>query len=130
MRISDWSSDVCSSDLAVPLLKEWLAPYASLGAGRVVAATTGGTDHVFMQSVGVPGYQFIQDQLDYGSRTHHSTADTFDHLKAEALRQSSGVMAGVRLASANCDKTLQPFPVPRPPTPLATFKNKQHNNER
>src|SRR3546814_11647968 len=95
---------------AVPPLKEGRAPYASLGAGRVVAATTGGTDHVFMQSVGVPGYQFIQDPLDYGSRTHHSSADTFAHLKAEELRKASVVMAGVLLASANSDKTLARFP--------------------
>src|SRR3546814_11021793 len=77
------------------------------------------SDHVFMQSVGVPGYQFIQDPLDYGSRTHHSSADTFDHLKAEDLRQASVVMAGVLLASANSDKTLPRFPVPSQPTPFA-----------
>jgi hypothetical protein len=112
---------------AVPLLKEWLSPYASLGAGRVVAATTGGTDHVFMQSVGVPGYQFIQDPLDYGSRTHHSSADTYDHLKAEDLRQASVVMAGMLLASANSDKTLPRFPVPNQPTPYDPFKYKDPN---
>jgi hypothetical protein len=112
---------------AVPLLKEWLSPYASLGAGRVVAATTGGTDHVFMQSVGVPGYQFIQDPLDYGSRTHHSSADTYDHLKAQELRQASVVMAGMLLASANSDKTLPRFPVPNQPTPYDPFKYKDPN---
>ena len=50
---------------AVPLLREWLQPFASMGASAVVAMPTGGTDHVFMQAVGVPGYQFIQDPLDY-----------------------------------------------------------------
>src|SRR3546814_4335197 len=95
---------------AVPLLKEWLAPYASLGAGRVVAATTGGTDHVFMQSVGVPGYQFIQDPLDYCSRTHPSRADPYDHLKAEDPRHAPVAMAGTLLASANSAKPLPRIP--------------------
>jgi carboxypeptidase Q len=107
---------------AVPLLTEWLRPYAAMGAGKVVAATTGGTDHVFMQSVGVPGFQFIQDPLDYSTRLHHSNADTFDHLKAEDLRQASVVMAGVLLASANSDKVLPRFPVPTQPAPFDPFK--------
>ncbi|HEU4729090.1 MAG TPA: M20/M25/M40 family metallo-hydrolase, partial [Kofleriaceae bacterium] len=80
---------------AVPLLKDWLQPFASMGAGAVVAAPTGGTDHVFMQSVGLPAYQFIQDPLDYGSRVHHTSIDTFDHLKAADLREASVVLAGV-----------------------------------
>lgn len=107
---------------AVPLLSEWLAPFASMGAGKVVAGPTGGTDHVFMQSVGVPGFQFIQDPLDYESRTHHSSADTFDHLKADDLRQASVVMAGMLFASANSDKTLPRFPVPTSPAPYDPFK--------
>src|ERR1043165_2255696 len=74
---------------AVPLLKEWLQPFASMGAKAVVASPTGGTDHVFMQAVGIPGYQFIQDPLYYGSRVHHTSIDTFDHLKAQDMRQAS-----------------------------------------
>ncbi|HEY0480395.1 MAG TPA: M20/M25/M40 family metallo-hydrolase [Kofleriaceae bacterium] len=97
---------------AVPLLREWLQPFASMGAGSVVATPTGGTDHVFMQAVGVPGYQFIQDPLDYGSRVHHSSIDTFDHLKAEDLRQASVVLAGLLFESANSAKTLPRMPLP------------------
>ena len=97
---------------AVPTLREWLAPYAGMGAGTVALRPTGGTDHVFMQAIGVQGFQFIQDPLDYGSRIHHSSADTFDHLKAEDMRQASIVLAGVLLGAANADKAL-----PRPPLP-------------
>jgi carboxypeptidase Q len=107
---------------AVPLLREWLQPFASLGARAVVAAPTGGTDHVFMQAVGVPGYQFIQDPLDYGSRVHHTSIDTFDHLKAEDLRQASVVMAGMLLQAANSAKTLPRMPVPTKPAPTNPFK--------
>jgi len=107
---------------AVPLLREWLQPFASMGAGAVVAAPTGGTDHVFMQAVGVPGYQFVQDPLDYNSRTHHTSVDTFDHLKAEDLRQASVVLAGVLLTSANSAKTLPRMPLPTKVTPTDPFK--------
>jgi len=107
---------------AVPLLKEWLQPFASLGAGSVVAAPTGGTDHVFMQAVGVPGYQFIQDPLDYESRVHHSSVDTFDHLKAEDLRQASVVLAGVLFEAANSAKVLPRMPVPTKGTVTSPFK--------
>lgn len=107
---------------AVPLLKEWLQPFSSMGARSVVAAPTGGTDHVYMQSVGIPGYQFIQDPLDYRSRVHHSSVDTFDHLKAEDLRQASVVLAGVLLQSANSAKTLPRMPLPTKGTPTNPFK--------
>lgn len=97
---------------AVPLLKQWLSPFASMGAGNVVAAKTGGTDHVFMQAVGVQGFQFIQDPLDYESRVHHSSIDTLDHMRGDDLRQAAVVLAGVLLEAANSDKEL-----PRPPLP-------------
>jgi carboxypeptidase Q len=97
---------------ATPLLREWLQPFASMGAGAVVASPTGGTDHVFLSSVGVPAYQFIQDPLDYDARIHHTSIDTFDHLKAEDLRQASVVLAGVLLAAANSARTLPRMPVP------------------
>ena len=74
---------------AASILREWLAPFSSLGAGNVVMSTTGGTDHVFVQSIGLPGFQFIQDPLDYARRVHHSNLDTLDHLKADDIRQGA-----------------------------------------
>jgi hypothetical protein len=107
---------------AVPLLREWLQPFASMGASAVVASPTGGTDHVFMQAVGIPGYQFVQDPLDYGSRVHHSSIDTFDHLKAEDLRQASVIMAGMLLQAANSAKTLPRMPIPTAGVVTEPFK--------
>ena len=92
-----------------------------MGVGNVVQRTTGGTDYVFMQAVGVQGFQFIQDPLDYGSRIHHSSADTFDHLKGDDMRQASVVLAGVLLAAANADKALPRPPVPTQPAPTNPF---------
>jgi Zn-dependent M28 family amino/carboxypeptidase len=99
----------------VPIFREWLSPFASMGASNVVLRPTGGTDHVFLQQVGVPGFQFIQDPLDYGSRIHHTSADTFDHLKADDMRQASIVLASVLLSAANADKALPRTPLPTKP---------------
>jgi hypothetical protein len=107
---------------AVPLLKEWLQPFSGMDAAAVVSSPTGGTDHVFMQAVGIPAYQFIQDPLDYGSRVHHSSIDTFDHLKADDLRQASVVLAGVLLEAANSAKTLPRMPLPTKPVPSQPYK--------
>jgi len=102
----------------VPIFKEWLAPFSSMGASAVVAAPTGATDHVFMTRLGLPAFQFIQDPLDYESRVHHTDLDTFDHLRAEDLRQASVVLAAMLLDAAN-----NATPLPRnvlPTKPLVT----------
>jgi carboxypeptidase Q len=107
---------------AVPLLREWLSPFAGMDANHVVIGTTSGTDHVYMQSVGIPAYQFVQDPLDYETRIHHSSVDTVDHMKDADLRQAAVVMAGVLLAAANSDKELPRQPVPSQPKPTDPFK--------
>ena len=114
---------------AMPLLKEWLQPFASMGAGMVVSTPTGGTDHVYMQAVGIPGYQFIQDPLDYQSRVHHTSIDTFDHLKAQDMRQASVVLAGVLLQAASSAKTLPRMPLPTKGTPTNPFKYNDPDEE-
>ncbi|HUQ13096.1 MAG TPA: M20/M25/M40 family metallo-hydrolase [Novosphingobium sp.] len=107
---------------AAPILAEWLAPFRSMGAGKVVARKTGGTDHVFMQSIGVPAYQFIPDPLDYDSRVHHSNLDTVDHMRGDDLRQAAVIMAGMLLQAANSDKDLPRPPLPTQPDPTDPFK--------
>lgn len=107
---------------AVPMLKEWLKPFEAMGAGTVVMQTAGGTDHVFLQSVGLPGFQFIQDPLDYGSRLHHSSIDTFDHLKAGDMRQGAVVLAGILLQAANSTRPLPKEPIPTGVLPSDPFK--------
>lgn len=109
---------------AVSVLRGWLAPYSSLDAGAVVAQTTGSTDHVGMARLGLPAFQFIQDPLDYDSTVHHTSADTFDHLRPNDLRQASAVMAGVLLAAANTDKPVPPNVLPSKPEDSDPFKYK------
>jgi len=107
---------------AVPILREWLSPFDDMGASTVVAGPTTGTDHEPFQAVAIPGFQFIQDPLDYGSRVHHSSIDTVDHLKADDLRQAAVIMASMLLSAANSDKELPRPPLPTQPTPTDPFK--------
>jgi len=105
----------------VPIFKEWLAPFNSMGASSVVIRKTGGTDHVYMQAIGLPGFQFIQDPLDYGSRIHHTSIDTYDHLKAEDMRQAAVVLAAFLWNAANGDA------LPRPPLPTQPTRTNPFN---
>ncbi|MGQ2991313.1 M20/M25/M40 family metallo-hydrolase [Brevundimonas sp.] len=107
---------------AVPIFQEWLAPFASMGATSVSLRNSGGTDHVYMQTVGIPGYQFIQDPLDYSSRTHHTSIDSYERLKPEDLRQSAIIMASFLLNAANRDQPLPRMPIPTQPTPTDPFE--------
>jgi carboxypeptidase Q len=99
----------------VPIFREWLAPFASMGANAVVAQPTGSTDHVFMSRLGLPAFQFIQDPLDYETRVHHTDLDTYDHLRIEDMKQAAVVLASVLIAAADADRPLPRKPVPSEP---------------
>ncbi len=105
----------------VPIFREWLGPFASMGASHVVARSTGGTDHVLMQSVGIPAFQFIQDPLDYRSRVHHSSVDTYDHTKIADLKQATIVMASFLLHAAERAEPLPRMPLPTKPADTNPF---------
>lgn len=107
---------------AQSLLRDWLKPFAGLDADAVVAGSTGGTDHVFFQRLGLPAFQFVQDPLDYSARLHHTNIDTFDHIRPDDLRQAATVMAGVLLQAANSEDTLAREPLPQRPTDTAPFE--------
>jgi hypothetical protein len=107
---------------AVPMLRDWLSPFAGMGADTVVAGPTADTDHETFQAVAVPGFQFIQDPLDYETRVHHSSIDTLDHLKMDDLRQASVIMASMLLQAANSEKELPRPPLPTQPVTSDPFK--------
>lgn len=88
-----------------PLFRTWLAPFADLDASTVTAGNTGGTDHLSFDSIGLPGFQFIQDPLEYDTRTHHSSMDVFDRVLAEDMKQASTIMASfIYQAAMNAEK--------------------------
>ena len=81
------------NEAAGPIFKEWLKPFADLGATTVTARNTGGTDHQSFDALGIPGFQFIQDVLEYNTRTHHSNEDTYDRLIEDDLKQAATIVA-------------------------------------
>jgi len=97
-----------------PIFAQWIAPLADLGVTTMTMRNTGGTDHEAFDAVGVPGFQFIQDPLDYGSRTHHSNMDTYERLQAEDLAQAAAVEAIFVYNAAMRDQMLPRKPIPHP----------------
>jgi len=78
---------------ARPVFKQWFEPFKDLGASTITISNTGGTDHLSFDAVGIPGFQFIQDPMDYGARTHHSNQDTYDRLSEDDLKQAATIVA-------------------------------------
>jgi len=81
------------NEMAGEIFKSWLQPFADSGAKTVTINNTGGTDHLAFDGVGIPGFQFIQDEVEYNTRTHHTNMDTYDHLVAADLKQASVIVA-------------------------------------
>jgi Zn-dependent M28 family amino/carboxypeptidase len=102
------------NDAMRTLFEQWLAPLADLGASTITIRNTGGTDHLSFDAVGLPGFQFIQDPLDYETVTHHTNMDTYDHAQAGDLMQAVAVIASVVYDAAN-----RPEMLPRKPLPKA-----------
>jgi hypothetical protein len=97
-----------------PIFQQWMAPLQDLGVSTLSMRNTGGTDHEAFDSVGVPGFQFIQDTLDYGSRTHHSNMDSYERLQPDDLAQAAVVEAIFVYNTAMRDQMLPRKPLPRP----------------
>src|SRR5216110_3066609 len=94
------------------LFRQWLAPFRDLGAETLSLSNTGGTDHLSFDSIGLPGFQFIQDEIEYDSRTHHSNMDVFDRVQADDMKQAATIMAAFVYNSAMRDDKLPRKPAP------------------
>jgi carboxypeptidase Q len=80
------------NDAMRPVFEAWLAPFRDLGATTITIRNTGGTDHQSFDQVGLPGFQFIQDEVEYERITHHSNMDVYDHVVPADLMQASAVI--------------------------------------
>ena len=89
-----------------PIFTAWMKPFDSLGTRTVTIRNTGGTDHLAFDAAGLPGWQFIQDEVEYGSRTHHSNMDVFDRLVADDMKHNATVVAAFVYLAANRDEKL------------------------
>lgn len=96
------------------LFKIWLAPFNDMGATGVTSSNTGSTDHISFDAVGIPAFQFIQDPLEYETRTHHSNMDTYDHLSIPDLQQAAVIVAAFVYNTAMRDEKLPRKPLPAP----------------
>jgi len=89
-----------------PIFKEWLAPFKDFGATTVSIQSVGGTDHLAFDAVGLPGFQFIQDPVEYSTRTWHTTQDVLDRILEEDLKRSAVIMAAFAYNTAMMDEKL------------------------
>ncbi len=99
-----------------PIFQQWIAPLKDLGVSTVSSRNTGGTDHLSFDAVGLPGFQFIQDPMDYETRTHHSDMDTFDRLHALDLEQAAVVEAIFLYNTSERDAMMPRKAFPHPET--------------
>jgi Zn-dependent M28 family amino/carboxypeptidase len=97
-----------------PIFKQWMEPLKDVGVTTISLPNTGGTDHLSFDAVGIPGFQFIQDPLDYAARTHHSNMDTYERLQAEDLAEAAFVEAIFVYDAAMRDQMLPRKPFPHP----------------
>lgn len=107
-----------SNDAVVPIFEQILFPFRDLGVVAVRRGNTGGTDHLSFDRAGVPGFNFIQDPIEYGTRTHHTDADTFERLVLDDLKQAATVVAYTVYHLAMRDEMM-----PRKPAPAQTGGN-------
>jgi carboxypeptidase Q len=104
------------NDMMRPVFESWLSPFKDLGATTVTIRNTTGTDHLSFDAVGLPGFQFIQDPLNYESKAHHSNLDLYEQALPDDLKQASAILASFVYHAAMRDDLLPRKPLPKPHT--------------
>jgi hypothetical protein len=99
-----------------PIFQAWMQPFHDLGMSTLTMRNTGGTDHLSFDAVGLPGFQFIQDPIEYETRTHHSNMDVYDRLQPDDLKQAAVIVASFVYDAAMRDQMLPRKPI-EPPLP-------------
>ena len=105
---------VQENEAVAPIFEAWMQPFKDLGMSTLTMRNTGGTDHLSFDAVGIPGFQFIQDPLEYETRTHHSNMDVYDRLQPEDLKQISVIVASFVYDAAMRDQMLPRKPIEKP----------------
>ena len=89
------------NDKVAPIFRSWMKPFEDKGVKTLTLSNTGGTDHLSFDAVGIPGFQFIQDDVEYGSRTHHSNMDTYERIQENDMKLNAAVIASFVYQAAN-----------------------------
>ena len=103
------------NEAIAPVFEAWMAPFANLGMTTLSIRNTGGTDHLAFDAVGLPGFQFIQDPVEYSSRTHHTNLDVYERVQAADMMKNAVIVAAFVYHAANRDELLPRKPLPAPP---------------
>jgi carboxypeptidase Q len=102
------------NDAVAPIFREWIEPFRSLGMGYLTIRNTGGTDHQSYDRVGLPGFQFIQDDIEYNTYTHHTNLDSYERLQPGDMMKNATIAAAFAYLAANRDEMLPRKPLPAP----------------
>ena len=102
------------NEAVAPIFESWMAPFRNLGMDTLTIRNTGGTDHLSYDDVGLPGFQFIQDEIEYDSRTHHSNMDVYERIQPQDMMRNAVIVAAFVLETANRDDKLPRKPLPKP----------------
>jgi hypothetical protein len=105
------------NEAARPVFDAWMQPLRDFGMTTLTMRTTGGTDHTTFNNVGLPGFQFIQDEIEYDSRTHHSNMDLYERVQSKDMMQNAVIVASFVYEAANRDELFPRKPLPAPPPP-------------
>jgi acetylornithine deacetylase/succinyl-diaminopimelate desuccinylase-like protein len=89
-----------------PIFREWIEPFKAIGMTHVNPGNTGGTDHLSFDAVGLPGFQFIQDEVEYNAMTHHTNLDSYERIQPEDMRRNATIAAAFAFLAANRDEKL------------------------
>ena len=102
------------NEAVAPIFTAWMEPFHNLGMTTLTIRNTGGTDHLSFDAVGIPGFQFIQDEIEYDTRTHHSNMDTFERIQAADMMKNAVIVASFVYHAANRDRMIPRKPLPKP----------------
>jgi hypothetical protein len=97
-----------------PIFESWMQPFKDLGMTTLTMCNTGGTDHLSFDAVGIPGFQFMQDPIEYDTRTHHSNMDVYDRLQPDDLKQAAVIVASFVYNAAMRGEMLPRKPIEKP----------------
>jgi carboxypeptidase Q len=100
------------NEAVAPIFREWMEPFRSMGMTTLTIRNTGGTDHQSFDAAGLPGFQFIQDEVEYDNFTHHTNLDTYERLQPNDVMKMSTIVAGFAYLAANRDEKLPRKPLP------------------
>jgi len=101
--------------MVYPIFKAWMEPFADLGMTTLTMRNTGGSDFLAFDGVGVPGFAFLQDEVEYDTRTHHSNMDTYERIQREDMMQAAAIEAAFVWQAAQRDEMLPRKPLPPDP---------------